>query len=136
MDYPIDKRLIFVVDGEAYERDVEPGEIVEGLFELLMKIFDVFLCDARIVPCVNIEEMQFKIASMKEVPGTVLIDIKENKDLKRIIDLKQKFPGIKFFVVSTDNSMAIADEASEVTAISAKKIKISNLFEGVIFLKK
>ena len=135
MDYPIDKRLIFVVDGEAYEKEEKPKEIV-GLYEILVEIFYVFLNDVSIVPCVNIEGMRHIIAARGLIPGMILIDIKKGNDLKIIVDLKQAFPRTKIFVFSTDNSIAIAEEASEVTVISTKRINISNLFEGVSFLNK
>lgn len=132
-----DKRLIFVIDPEAYERDVEKDETVPGLFEILMKIFDVLICDARIIPCTDIEEMKFKIASSEEIPGFVLVDTKGINDLKKVIDLKQKYPETKFFVFSTDNSMAIAEGESDVTVIFTKRVSAENIFQGArVFEKK
>ena len=131
MKYPTDKRLIFVVDPENYERDVKIGETVPGLFEIFMKIFDILICDARIIPCTDIEEMKFKIISIEETPGVVLVDTKGIKDLKKVIDLKQKYPETKFFVFSTDNSMSIAEGETDVTVIFTKRISAENIFQGV-----
>lgn len=136
MEYPIDKNLIYVVDPEAYERDTKPNEKIPGLFELLMNIFDVLICDARIVPCVDIEEMQHKIAAREEAPGIVLVDIKTFKDLKKITNLKQKYPQTKFFVFSTDGSIALEEKSDEVTVISWQRINSSNIFQGAGVIKK
>lgn len=128
--------LIYIIDKEAYERDANPNEKITGLFELLMNIFDVLICDTRIVPCVDIEEMQHKIVARKEVPGIVLADIDKLKDLKKITDLKKKFPQTKFFVFSTDGSMALEEKSDEVTVISWQRINSSNIFQGSGIIKK
>lgn len=135
MDYSIDERLIFVVDCEAYERDERPKEI-GGLYGILIEIFHVFLSDVSIVPCVGIEQMQHIIVARKKIPGMILIDIRKNNDLKRIIDLKQKYPETKFFVFSTDNSMSIAEGETDVTVIFTKRISAENIFQGVGIFNK